>query len=111
VPWALASTGDAVAYVFAGQLVAQPSPRADGTNNKILWVARGDQGGFIVDGRPRGQPRPVVSVAGGPSIVDLPSPGCWTFTLQWAGHPSSLSPTVNLQVLPAGTLPPKTSSA
>ena len=21
-----------------------------------------------------------------PSIVDVPSPGCWHFTLSWAGH-------------------------
>jgi hypothetical protein len=22
----------------------------------------------------------------GPSIVDLPSPGCWALTLRWSGH-------------------------
>jgi hypothetical protein len=41
VPWALGTGGDAVAYLFATQLVAGSSPRVDGTNNKVLWVAQG----------------------------------------------------------------------
>src|SRR5579864_6285188 len=55
VPWALGKPGDAVAYVFAGQLVAGPSPRRDGSNNKVLWVAEGDQTAFAIVGSPLGQ--------------------------------------------------------
>src|SRR4030081_3260471 len=40
VPWAFGTQGDTVAYVFAKQLVAGASPRADGTQNKVLWVAK-----------------------------------------------------------------------
>ena len=32
-----------------------------------------------------------VSVPGpGPSIIDLPAPGCWTFHLSWSGHTDEL---------------------
>lgn len=100
VPWALSSPGDAVAFVFAIQLVAGPSPRANGTANKVLWVARDPAGAYTVEARPLGQSQPLVTIQGGPSIVDLPSPGCWTFTIH-----SRTTSTINLQVLPAGSLP------
>jgi hypothetical protein len=107
VPWALGTSADALAYVFAIQLVAGVSPRKDGSNNKIAWVAKGNPSpNFVVEGRPLGQSQPVVTVAGGPSIVDVPTPGCWTFRLSWslAGRHTS---TINLEVLPAGQLPSK----
>ena len=100
VPWAMAVPGDAVAFVFAGELVAGSSPRSDGSANKVLWVVK-DPASFVVEGRPLGQAQPVVTVAGGPSIVDLPTPGCWTFRVL-RGKQSSV---INLQVLPAGSLP------
>src|ERR1700694_1647813 len=52
VPWALGTGGQAVAFVFARQLVAGSSPRADGTNNKVLWVAKGSPSNFLVAGIP-----------------------------------------------------------
>jgi hypothetical protein len=57
-------------------------------------------------GLPHGKSQPVVTIAGGPSITDVPIPGCWTFRLSWGsnGQHSSTS-TINLGVLPAGALP------
>jgi hypothetical protein len=100
VPWAMATPGDAVAFMFAKELVAGSSPRSDGSQNKVLWVVK-DPTSFLVESRPLGQAQPVVTVAGGPSIVDVPTPGCWTFQLL-RGEQTSV---INLQVLPAGTLP------
>jgi hypothetical protein len=92
-----------VAYLFAGQLVAGASPRMDGTNNKILWVAKDTELAFVVDGSPFGKSQPSVSVAGGPSIVDVPMAGCWTFRLSTSS--GKQFSTFNLEVLPTGTLP------
>ena len=104
VPWALGSGGQAVAFVFARQLVAGSSPRVDGTNNKILWVAKGSSSNFSVAGIPPGGTQPAVTVSGGPSIVDAPAAGCWTFRLTWGA--AQATSTINLEVLPAGSLPP-----
>ena len=104
VPWALGTGGEAVAFVFARQLVAGTSPRVDGTNNKVLWVAKGNPTNFVVEGIPPGGTQPMVTVNGGPSIVDVSSPGCWNFHLTWgSGQADS---TINLAVLPAGSTPP-----
>jgi hypothetical protein len=102
VRWTLASSGDAVAFMFAGELVAGPSPRSDGSNNKILWVLR-DPAPFVVEGRPAGESKPVVTVPGGPSIVDVPTPGCWTFEL--IRSDSVHQGTISLNVLPHGSKP------
>jgi hypothetical protein len=45
-----------------------------------------------------------VTIAGGPSIVDLPTAGCWTFALSWSSNGKHTS-TINLDVLPTGTVP------
>lgn len=113
VPWALGTSEDALAYVFAIQLVAGVSPRKDGSNNKIAWVAKGNPStNFVVEGRPLGQAKPVVTIPGGPSIVDVPTAGCWTFRLVWGpAYPGDTTiigehtSTINLEVLPAGMLP------
>lgn len=105
VPWARGGGGDAVAYLFATQLVAGSSPRVNGTNNKVLWVAKGDPPNFVVDAHPLGADQPVVTIAGGPSIVDLPTAGCWTFRLHWGLPSSAGTSTINLDVLPTGSLP------
>ena len=106
VPWTLGTNGDTVAYVFANQLVAGGSSRVNGSQNKVLWEAKASPSGagVVVQGHPFGQSQPVVTVAGGPSITDVPTPGCWTFRLSWdsnGGHTS----TINLAVLPAGSSP------
>jgi hypothetical protein len=105
VPWALGSGGQAVAFVFARQLVAGSSPRVDGTNNKVLWVAKGTAPNFVVNATPEGAAQPAISVNGGPSIIDAPVPGCWTFRLRW-GLNQATGSIISLQVLPAGSKPP-----
>jgi hypothetical protein len=110
VPWALGSGGQAVAFLFAIELVAGTSPRVDGTNNKVLWVAKGSPPNFAVAGTPMGATEPAVSVNGGPSIVDVPASGCWTFRLSW-GLDRSTGSTINLDVLPAGSTPPVPAAA
>jgi|SRR5437660_928247 len=105
VPWSMGTGGGSLAYVFAGQLVAGQSPRVDGSNNKVLWVLRDHVSTFTVTGRPLGQSLPVLSVEAGPSIVDAPSAGCWTFTLAWNANGRHAS-TINLEVLPKGSVPP-----
>jgi hypothetical protein len=103
VPWALGKPGDAIAYLFASQFVAE-GRRPDGTQNKVLWVVRDGVVQSRVKGHPLGQSQPVVSIDGGPSIVDVPTAGCWTFQVSWGSDPIRTS-VINLEVLPAGTLP------
>ena len=107
VPWALGTSGNAVAYVFANQLVAGTSPRVDGSQNKVLWQAKDHPSGegVVVEGRPMGQSQPVVTIAGGPSITDVPTAGCWKFTLTWSSNGKSGSSIINLEALPVGTNP------
>jgi len=83
--------------------VAGASPRVDGSTNKVLWLVR-DASAFVVEGRPLGQPNPVVTVEGGPSIVDAPLPGCWSFQLILQGSGRHVA-TINLDVLPTGSDP------
>ena len=93
VPWASGTNGDAVAYVFATQLVAGSSPRVEDSSAAAN-----------VSGHPLGKSQPVVTIAGGPSITDVPTAECWTFLVTW-GSSGQHSSTINLEVLPAGTLP------
>lgn len=106
VPWAFGTPNDAVAFLFSTQLVAGTSPRADGSQNKVLWeVKESPSGGAVlVDGHPFGESQPVVSISGGPSITDVPTAGCWTFQLFWTSNGPHTS-TINLEVLPAGSTP------
>ena len=106
VPWAFGTQGDTVAYLFATQLVAGGSPRVDGSQNKVLWEAKDSPSGanVLVEGHPLGNSQPVVTIAGGPSITDVPTAGCWTFRLSW-GSNGERSSTINLEALTAGTLP------
>jgi hypothetical protein len=85
--------GDIVAILFDQPLTAPPS---DDHNNKILWVSRLSQepvtdlhirarlvgGSETVTRRVTGGP--------GPSLIDLPEPGCWQLTLRWSGHSDNL---------------------
>jgi hypothetical protein len=106
VPWAFGTHNDTVAYLFATELVAGVSPRVDGSQNKVLWEAKDSPSGagVLVEGHPLGQSQPVVTIAGGPSITDVPTAGCWTFRLSWGSNGQNSS-TINLLVLPVGTNP------
>jgi hypothetical protein len=105
VPWAMGTPGDAVAFLFTTQLLAGPSPRGDGSNNKVVWVARTSSSNFVVEGWPLNQTGPVVTVQGGPSSFDVPTAGCWTFRLLWGPPENAHSSIINLEAFPAGILP------
>lgn len=76
------------------------APAAKGRENKILWVAKDAEGAadmgpddrLTIKANLAGTDEVVTrSVRGpGPSLVDMPKPGCWTFSLSWAGHSDSL---------------------
>jgi len=110
----MGSPPDALAYVFATQLVAA-GQRPDGSSNKILWVTRDPSQDMTSEGRPLGSSQPVVPIRGQivngnqmPSQVDVPTPGCWSFLVSWTSGSRHTS-TINLNVLPAGTLPSRPS--
>lgn len=87
-PHVLGTHGDITAILFGETL---NSPPAAGRNNKILWAARVTQGPapLIIDAVRAGTTTHVRrQVAGGPgpSIIDLPAPGCWHLTLRWGRY-------------------------
>jgi hypothetical protein len=86
--------GDAIGFLFADPLTAPPGHSEH--SNKVLWVMRLPRLGspLVLEGRQAGR-RNVVRIERSadsgpgeiyPSIVDVPTPGCWHFTLSWAGH-------------------------
>ena len=77
------------------------APAAEGRENKILWVAKEPKDGqgsgpdtkLTITARLTGSSQVASrSVAGGPgpSLIDMPKPGCWQFTLSWPGHSDRL---------------------
>ena len=88
VPYVVGDGGTILGVLFGQPLSAPPAPDR---SNKILWVTR--------DPHPAG-PLTITAALGdtttavtreipdgpGPSLVDLPAPGCWRLTLTWAGH-------------------------
>jgi hypothetical protein len=94
MPHVMGEAGNIVAILWASR-DALHSPPLQGRNNKILWVSRtaltGDP--LVIKATLAGGTRTAtVSVPGGPgpSIIDLPAPGCWTFHLSWSGHTDEL---------------------
>ena len=81
------ASGDIIGVLFVDPLRSPPAP---GTNNKILWVAKDPgTGPLLIHARLEGSKQEVTrSVKGGPgpSIVNMPAPGCWRLTLTWSGH-------------------------
>lgn len=95
---ATAAQGRAAAFLFGYPLRAG---HPDNPSNKILWVMRLPRAGtdLVISGHPLGRSAPVVTLqqpansAPGeiyPSIVDMPTPGCWRLSLQWHGHTDSI---------------------
>jgi hypothetical protein len=87
VPYVLGDGGDIVAILWADHDPLSAPPRAD-RNNKILWAS--PYGGTLrIEATRSGSDQTVVrTVPGGPgpSIIDLPAPGCWSLDLTWGGH-------------------------
>jgi hypothetical protein len=91
MPFVLGDNGDIIAILWADHDPLLAPPAAE-RNNKILWVSRvrgsvdarlrihaslngtGQRATRTVDGGP------------GPSIIDLPAPGCWSLSLSWGEH-------------------------
>jgi hypothetical protein len=97
VPYVLGQDGKIAAIQFANPLVSPPAPPYD---NKILWVSRRPaapgsdlqiSAQKLVANAPVG---PLVqrTVTGGPgpSIINLPSAGCWQLKLRWSGRSDTL---------------------
>jgi len=86
MPYLRSQDGNMVAILF-GQPLTVP-PAAD-HNNKILWVSHtppDSSSALRIEAQLSGGTATVTrEVPGGPgpSIIDLPRPGCWQFTLRW----------------------------
>ncbi|MFF5231648.1 hypothetical protein [Dactylosporangium sp. NPDC000521] len=92
MPHVLGDHGTIVAAMFGHPLAVT---RPDGSSNKILWIAKdpAPPGDLQIDATRDGTHTPVrrtVPSGPGPSIIDLPQPGCWRLTLTWPGHSDTL---------------------
>jgi len=97
--YALTADAAAAAFFFAYPLRAgHPNNPA----NKILWVMRWPREGKALSivaksaddpGRRVQISQPADSGPGEiyPTIVDLPTPGCWTLTLNWSSHTTRIA--------------------
>jgi hypothetical protein len=89
-PHVLSEDGAVVAILFGSALHAPPSAEV---NNKILWVTREPLAGPLrIDAVREGTTTHVHrELAGaGPSIVDLPAPGCWRLDLRLTDYRGSI---------------------
>jgi hypothetical protein len=95
MPHVMGESGNIVAILWATR-DALHSPPLHERSNKILWVSRVPPVApdpLIIRATLAGSTRTAtVSVPGrpGPSIIDLPAPGCWTFHLSWSGRTDEL---------------------
>lgn len=94
VPYVLGDRGDLVAILWDTHHPLEAPPAA-GANNKILWVVRVDpaDGPLQIRATLASTGETVtrtVAPAPGPSGIDLPSPGCWSFDLRWGSHEDHL---------------------
>lgn len=113
IPWAVGKPPVVVGVMFATELVAK-GQRPDGSANKILWLTEAPISSpqLTLRAQPADAATPVVNLrlarAEGqqqfPSIVDLPTPGCWRINVSW-GAGSTEDSTFGLTVLPGGSLP------
>jgi hypothetical protein len=96
MPHVMGRAGDIVAILWAPR-DALRSPALPDRANKILWVSRVpvvSPGDLVIKATLADGNRTItVTVPGGPgpSYVNAPAPGCWTFHLSWAGHTDQLS--------------------
>ncbi len=92
--YVIGDSGQIAAVLFGHPLSAPPS---DDHNNKILWRPRhvdGPSGPLTITGILDGTDITVTRTlrnGPGPSIVDLPRPGCWRLTLSWDGYVDTLA--------------------
>jgi len=91
MPYVLGDEGDFVAILWANRDPLVAPPAAD-RNNKILWVSRVDPDDpaplrirATLSGTDQTATR-TLNGGPGPSIIDLPAPGCWSLNLTWGDH-------------------------
>ena len=93
MPHVLGSRGDIVAVLWARHdPLVTPTP--PGRANKILWVSKLSAGSSLeitarqlIGGVAVGAAQRRTVLGGpGPSTIDMPTAGCWQFTLRWSGH-------------------------
>ena len=93
MPYVLGSHGDIVAVLWARHdPLVTPTP--PGRANKILWVSKLSVGSSLeitarqlIGGAAVGAVQRRTVLGGpGPSTIDMPTAGCWQFTLRWSGH-------------------------
>ena len=95
MPHVMGQAGNIVAILWASR-DALHSPPLQSRNNKILWVSRvplSTADPLIIRATLAGSTRKATAyVPGGPgpSIIDLPAPGCWTLHLSWSDHTDEL---------------------
>jgi hypothetical protein len=88
VPFVVGERGTILGVLFGQPFSAPPAPDR---GNKILWVTRDPHPAgpltitAALDGTTAVATRQVPD-GPGPSLVDLPAPGCWHLTLAWPGH-------------------------
>lgn len=84
-PFVTSTRGDLIGVVF-GYPLKSPRVKPNDGNNKVLWVSQEHAGEMEVYAQRVGSSQVVhigfVDI--GPSIIDLPKPGCWHLTLN--GH-------------------------
>jgi hypothetical protein len=96
MPHVMGAAGSIVAILWAPRDALHAPPLQD-RSNKILWVSRipfTAPDPLVIKATLAGSRRTAtVSVPGGPgpSIIDLPAPGCWTLRLSWSGHTDELN--------------------
>lgn len=89
MPFVTSKSGAMVAIIFADPLI---SPALPNLGNKILWVTNNDDSvgdGLHITGHlENGSATMQTTVEGGPgpSLIDVPQPGCWQFDLAWGSH-------------------------
>jgi hypothetical protein len=97
----LGDDGDIAAILFSQPLTSPPRKQV---SNKILWVAYPDAKADAtpvdgstdlhilarLDGGSTAVAR-IVAGGPGPSIIDLPQPGCWHLSLQWGPYADTMS--------------------
>lgn len=86
MPYVLGDRGDIVAILWSDDDPLVVPPAVD-RNNKILWVARVSSGGSLhirAQSTDSGESATRTVHGGpGPSIIDLPTPGCWSLDVTW----------------------------
>ena len=88
-PYVIGANSSIVGVVFADPLVF---PSVPDKQNKVLWVPREGGGELTIRARlVADNPPVVIESKTGPSILDLPAPGCWHLDLTWPGGSDSVT--------------------